>query len=74
MNDFKVGDIVRIVRTLEPTQTLEQYRLKKNDIGTVIRIENNTFNYPIAVQFEARQLECAPIELEHINKLTVELI
>lgn len=75
MNDFKVGDIVRIVRTLEPTQTLEQFGVKKNEVGIVVKIESNrAFKYPIVVQFNVKQIECAPIELEHINKLTVELI
>lgn len=75
MNDFKAGDVVRIVRTLEPTQTLEQFGVKKNEVGTVIKIESNpAFRYPIVVQFNVKSMECSPVELEHINKLTVELI
>lgn len=75
MNDFKVGDIVRIVRTLESIQTFEQLGVKKNEVGIVVKIESNpVFKYPIVVQFNVKKLECSPVELEHVNKLAVELI
>jgi len=75
MTKYNIGDRVRVIDNINPFLTMEQLKIEKGYVGTVIGFRSNT-KYSIVAKLDKREgiLTFAECEIESVNKFNVELL
>lgn len=76
MNEFNIGDRVKIVRNIYPDKTLADFNVEEGWEGNVVYKYTYNIGYELGIQFDKRLgvLYCSPEELEHVGEYQVELL